>query len=74
VDSGKKQNGLDGVGSNFGSNTLDKLLRCNGTNTNEENHSWHSGKDRETDGEADSEEHKVKAEAKSMRKVPQHAW
>lgn len=74
IDSGKSvpkhQNGVNSVGSNFGSDLLDNLLQYGGMNGREENHSGDSGHDRETDGEADSEERKVKAEAKSIRKVP----
>lgn len=42
----------------------------NEINSRENSYSGDSGQDRETDGEAGDEERKVKAEAKSIRKVP----
>lgn len=49
--------------------TLDNLVRYNEMNFKEDNYSGDSGHDRDTDGEPDSEERKVKAQAKSNRKV-----
>ncbi|KAF8078957.1 hypothetical protein FPV67DRAFT_1403544 [Lyophyllum atratum] len=49
--------------------TLDNLLLYNEMNTREDNYSGDSGQDRETDGEGESEARKVKAEAKSNRKI-----
>lgn len=49
--------------------TLDNLMRYSEMSSREENYSGDSGQDRETDSELNMAERKVKAEAKSMRKV-----
>ncbi|KAF9469834.1 hypothetical protein BDZ94DRAFT_33931 [Collybia nuda] len=49
--------------------TLDNLMRYSEMNSREESYSGDSGQDRETDGELNTTERKVKAEAKSIRKI-----
>jgi hypothetical protein len=49
--------------------TLDNLLNYTSVNSPDDNWSGDSGQDRDTDGGEDAEERKVKAEAKSIRKV-----
>ncbi|GLB35835.1 hypothetical protein LshimejAT787_0301230 [Lyophyllum shimeji] len=49
--------------------TLDNLLLYAEMPSREDNYSADSGQDRETDGEMESEERKVRAEAKSNRKI-----
>ncbi|KAF8167361.1 hypothetical protein B0H34DRAFT_13708 [Crassisporium funariophilum] len=49
--------------------TLDNLLQYSSMHSGEENYSGDSGQDRDTDGEIGDEGRKVKAEAKSNRKI-----
>lgn len=49
--------------------TLDNLVHYTSVNSPDDNWSGDSGQDRDTDGGEDTEERKVKAEAKSIRKV-----
>lgn len=49
--------------------TLDNLMKYSEMSSREETYSGDSGQDRETDSELNIAERKVKAEAKSIRKV-----